>query len=104
MRYLKQLGLLAVAAAALMVFAASVSATTVTSPEGTTYTGAIKATSSNAKLSGSFVTVECSESTLNSQVEQHGAGITVEGHLNVEFKLCNYRSQSKPQGPLASMD
>lgn len=81
MKYIKLLGLLAVAAAALTAFAATASATTITSPTGTVYTGNITAESSNTSLDGSFVTVSCPASHVEAKVEQHGAGVTVKGKI-----------------------
>ncbi len=102
MKYVKMLGLLAVAAAALMAFAGTASATTLTSPEGTTYTGEIVATSTNSKLDGSFVTVECSHSQAKGNVEGHGAGVDVTGKISsLTFTGCNYTTHVKAAGSLA---
>jgi hypothetical protein len=91
MNYLRILGLMAVAAATLMAFAASASATTLTSPTGTTYTGTFAAHSTNFTTHGSFVTVSCTESKLEGKVEQHGAGKTVKGNLTkLTFSGCNF--------------
>lgn len=82
MKYVKMLGLLAVAVAALSAFAASASATQLTSPTGTTYTGTITAVNEgNVSLDGSFVTVTCEVSHVEGKVEQHGAGVTVKGKI-----------------------
>lgn len=82
MRYSKMLGLLVVALAALMAFAGSAAATTVTSPEGTVYTGEIKAESEGHAIlhANNGVTIECN-STVSGKVEQHGAGVTVKGNV-----------------------
>ncbi len=91
MKYLKMLGLLAVAAAALMAFAGSAAATVATSPKGTVYTGKYVATSSNSELHGSFVTVKCGHSLVEGKVEQHGAGVTTKGPVTyLDFTECNY--------------
>jgi hypothetical protein len=83
MKYVKMLGLLAVAAAALMAFAGTASATSITSNEGTTPT--INASAGKTELhpgSGtSFLTVSCNKSTVKGAVEQHGAGVTVKGKI-----------------------
>jgi hypothetical protein len=90
MRYLKQLGLLAVASATLMAFAGTASATSVTSSEGDTPN--IVATSTNSKTDGSFVTVECAHSKIEGNVEKHGSGVTVEGAIDFfSFQSCNYQ-------------
>ena len=80
MKYAKMLGLLAVAAAALMAFAGVASATTLTSPSGTTYTSTIKATSEGTTTlhnSSLGIAVSCEESTVEGKVEKHGSGVTV---------------------------
>jgi hypothetical protein len=101
MKYIKMLGLLAVAAAALMAFAGPASATTLTSPKGTTYTSSIVATSTNSKLDGSFVTVECSHSEAKGTVEQHGAGVPAGGNVStLTFTGCNYEVTVTKRGHL----
>jgi len=90
MRYLKQLGLLAVAATALMAFAGTASATSVTSSEGST--PYVVLTSTNSKLDGSFVTIECSHSKIEYRIEQHGAGVPAGGKVSaLSFTGCNYQ-------------
>lgn len=105
MKYLKMLGLLAVAATALMAFAGSAAASVLTSPEGTTYTSSIVATSTNSVLHGSFVTVSCSHSEAKGKVEQHGVvkGATVNAGGKVSsltFTGCNYDTTVKNEGSL----
>jgi hypothetical protein len=91
MKYIKMLGLLSIATVALLAFAGAASATTLTSPAGTTYTGTIKAESSNSSIHGSFITVSCGKSTFEGKVEQHGAGVPAEGKLSsLTFSECNY--------------
>jgi hypothetical protein len=92
MKYAKILGLMTVAAAALMAFAASASATSLTSPTGTTYTGTITAVNEgNISLDGPFPTVTCATSHIETKVEQHGVGITVKGNISkLTFGGCNY--------------
>jgi hypothetical protein len=81
MKYVKMLGLTAVAAVAAMAFAATAFATTLTSPAGTTYTGKIVAEA----LGGGIVThnssesFTCQKSVAEGTVEKHGAGVTVSG-------------------------
>jgi hypothetical protein len=93
MKYVKILGLLAVAAAAMMAFAASASATTVTGPnfktngEPTTLvereTPVIHAVSEKeVELHNAIVNIKC-ESTVEGKVETHGSGITAEGKISV---------------------
>jgi hypothetical protein len=89
MKYVKILGLLAVAAAALMAFAGSASATTLTSPKGTTYTGKIHAVSEgHAVLHNPIAKIECA-STVEGEVTSHGSGVTVVGHIStLDFTNC----------------
>ncbi len=92
MKYIKMLGLLAVAATALMAFAGTATASTATSPKGTVYTGTYKAeVEGSVKLDGTFVTVQCNQSTIEGQVEQHGANVTTGGKItSMTFSECNY--------------
>jgi hypothetical protein len=100
MKYIKMLGLLAVAAASLMALAGSATAASVTSSAGTTPN--IVATSTNSKLDGSFVTVECSHSSVEGNVETHGAGVPVGGNVDaLSFTGCNYQVTIGNKGTLA---
>jgi hypothetical protein len=81
MKYVKILGPLAVAATALMAFASTASATTLTSPKGTTYTGEFHATAGALTLHG-VKTLTCESSTMSGKVETHGSSSTVEGTIN----------------------
>ena len=92
MKYARILGLMAVAAAALMAFAGSASATTLTSPTGSIYTSTITAVNEgNVSLDGAFTTVTCSASHVEGKVEQHGPGVTVKGNIGkLTFGGCNF--------------
>lgn len=91
MNYLKMLGLVACITGALTIFAVPASATTLTSPAGTTYTGAIKATSGVIELHGSFITVKCESSSFEGNVSQHGSGVTVKIPLSfLRLFPCNF--------------
>lgn len=81
MKYLKISGLVALATAATMAFAGNASATVVTSPAGTAYTGAIKAESVNPQLHIHYGLSELDicESELEWKVESHGASATAVG-------------------------
>ena len=82
MKYVKILGLLAVAAAALMAFAGSASATSLTSPTGTLYTGAIASTAEgHAVLDNPIAKIECASSVSGEKIESHGAGVTAKGQI-----------------------
>jgi hypothetical protein len=91
MKYLKMLGLAAVAVASLMTFAATASATTLTSPNGTTYTGNLQAESGVLSWDGAFSTITCKNSTLGGTAESHGAATTVGVKLSsLTFTECNF--------------
>jgi len=83
MKYVKILGLLAVAAAALMAFAGTASATSVTETTG----GAAATPTIHAVNEGGHVTlanpianISCS-STVSGAVESHGSGIAASGNI-----------------------
>jgi len=82
MKYVKILGLLAVAAAALMAFAASASATTVVDGNGNE-TPTIHAVheGTHVSLHNSIVNIECN-STVEGTVTSHGSGVTAVGHIS----------------------
>lgn len=81
MKRLKIAGLLAVAVAALMVFAATAAANpTLTSPKGTTYTGSLHAqTEGHATLAQpNLAAIEC-ESTAAGEVSANGTPASIKG-------------------------
>jgi|SRR5690349_12608585 len=83
MKYVKMLGLLAVAAAALMAFAGTASATTVTGPLGEP-TPTIHAENENGhvKLANPIANIECA-STVEGTVTSHGTGVTASGPIGI---------------------
>ena len=97
MRHLKIIGLLALAAAALMALAAGpASATTLTSPTGTVTTGPIHFVSEEKAVSGTThilmhneaANIECN-STLEVSLSTHGSGVTAKGNIsNLQFTNC----------------
>ena len=92
MKYVKILGPLAVAAAALMAFAGSASATTITSPTGTVLgsTTVIHAVNEggHVKLANPVANIECS-STVEGKISTQGAGVTAEGAIStLDFTGC----------------
>jgi hypothetical protein len=99
MRCVKSLGLAFVTVVALMAFAGTAAATTVTSPEGTTPD--IVAESSNSKFHGSFVTLECTSSKLEGNVESHGAGAVEWAVDAFSLEGCNYQMTIVAKGSLA---
>ncbi|MGN6256685.1 MAG: hypothetical protein ACTHN3_02900 [Solirubrobacterales bacterium] len=92
MKYVKMLGLFALAATALMAFAANASATTLTSPPGTTYTGTIVAESEGeTTLTNTNIglKVQCPVSKVEGPVQQHGTGVTVKGNItSLTYENC----------------
>lgn len=78
MKYLKIASLVA---AGLMAIVASASATTITSPAGTTYTGAIKA-ESQLRIQIHTAAADWCFSKFELSVESHGAGVTVKGPVS----------------------
>jgi hypothetical protein len=91
MKYVKMLGLLAVAATAVMAFAAETApAAVVTSPKGTTYTSTIKAASEKqVEIVGPLnIKLQC-QSGFEGKIEKHGAGVTAAGNItNLTFTEC----------------
>lgn len=89
MKYAKILGLLAVAAAALMAFAGTASATTVTA-DGSPYTGNIVAANSGGHvvLDNPIATINCSSKVEGDEIS-HGSGITASGAIDfLNFTGC----------------
>lgn len=80
MRYIKMIGLTALAVVAAMALAATASATTLTSPKGELYTGKLVAQSGEITVHG-VATYSCGESKAEGEVAQHGASITASGPL-----------------------
>lgn len=95
MKYLKMIGLAAIAAAALMAFAGSASATVLTSPAGTTLPAGTtihaELKEGVAKLAASFGNIECKESTIEGKTANAGgAAETVRGTVSkLTFSNCN---------------
>jgi len=93
MKYIKILSLMAVAAAALMAFAGTASATIIEESNGTQLLKGtqIESTGTNAVLKAGFSTVECSHSEVDGKTSNNGgAGETVEGNINnLSFSGCN---------------
>lgn len=73
MKYVKMLGLLVVVASALASFSAVATASVLTSPAGTVYTGTVKA-QGNVSLHSSIGSIPC-ELTLEGSVDQHGISV-----------------------------
>jgi hypothetical protein len=88
MKHLKLFGLLAIAAAAMMAFAAGASATTVTSG-GTVFTGAlVSEAEGHVILDNPIAAISCA-SKVEGSVEQHGEGVTAKGNISaLSFTNC----------------
>ena len=82
MKYVKMLGLLAVAAAAMMAFAGTASATV--TYNGSAYTGTIEATSTNSNLDGT-IDVACSHSVVAGST---ASGATTSAITTLTFTGC----------------
>jgi hypothetical protein len=101
MKTLSMLALACSAAAVLAIFAAPASATQLTSPQGTVYTGTVQATSTNIKWDGAFTTIECGHSEWHGSVESHGAAVTTKFNLSkLTFTGCNFVYTVKKAGSL----
>lgn len=99
-RGLKFAKMVIVAAAAVMALAGTASASTLTSPEGTTYTGEIVATSGVMTLEMSFMTSQCTSSETRLKVQQHGA-VNVSGAVTAfSFSGCNFPTTINKNGRL----
>ncbi len=92
MRYIKMLGLAAVAATAFMAFAATAPATVLEGSGGALAKGTkIEMTGTNAVLKAGFATIECGHSEADwTTANSGGASETVEGNINsLSFTECN---------------
>lgn len=99
MKYAKMLGVAAMALAALMAFAGTASATRVTAPANTLFTGTIKATSTNTELHNSFTfgTIKCGHSEVEGTVTSHGSGVTAVGSISkLTFTSCTGGEPTSP--------
>lgn len=89
MKYLKSIGLLAIVAVAMLASVSTASATSVTSSGGGTPT--VTTTSTNAKLHGSFVTVECEHTHLHKTATSHTWWGGYKWRIDTfTMKNCNY--------------
>jgi hypothetical protein len=101
MKYIKMLGLLAMTAAALMVFAGAACATTLTAIPP--YTGPIQAVSEGElELHGPIGSLICNESTVEGNIESHGAGVAASGQVaTLDFSQCNEHLTVLKRGSLS---
>src|SRR5689334_18476956 len=87
MKLVKGLGLLTVAAAALMGLAGTALATEITSSTGATPT--FHAESEGSTSLHGIISIACQTSTIQGAVTSHGAGVTAAGHINsLTFSEC----------------
>jgi hypothetical protein len=80
MKLVKRLGLLAVAATALMGLAGTASATEITSSTGNTPT--LHAESEGHTILHGIVDIACSKATFKATVTSHGPGVTAAAHVS----------------------
>jgi hypothetical protein len=93
MEYLKISGIVVATTMALMVFAVSASATVITSPAGTNYTGAVKAKSIEPRVYVHWPSsLETCDGEFEWKVESHGAAVTAKGPVS-SFALSNCGSK-----------
>jgi len=89
MKHLKMLGLFAMAAAALMAFAGSASAQTLTAPTGTTYTGALSSSlEGSALLKAGFAEITCTSGTVAGNVTTNNNTEASGSITSVSFSNC----------------
>lgn len=83
--------LIAVAAVVALLAPATASATQLTSPNGTAYTGTIQAQSSALAWHGAFVSVTCNNSSMDGTVSNHGESVTAQVVLSsLKYSECNF--------------
>lgn len=100
MKYAKILALVALTGSALMASVGTASATRVTSPAGTLYTGTVKFLSLNLKITNAFTfgTIQCQRTELEGNVSSHGSGVTAVGSFtSLTFTNC---TGGKPTSPV----
>ena len=103
MKYIKMLGLLAVAASALMAFAGSASATEITSSTGST-PKIIAHSVGHVTLHNAVGTISCN-STVEGTVTAHGAGQTASGPISsLTFTNCTNGNVHQPVAAAGSLE
>ena len=100
MKYVKMLGLLAVAAAALMAFAGTASATLTGNGATMAKGDSIEATAGTTYLTGTWSDVNCTHSAVKGEVTKNETK-SAEGKVNsLSFSGCNYAVTVKKTGEL----
>lgn len=101
MRYIKMLESLMVAAVVLAAFAASASATTLTSSSGTMNVGStVDLTSTNWQMHGSFITINCNHSVMKGTLGRNGSGNALVNLDEFYFAGCNYKTEGVNAGSI----
>lgn len=100
MKHLRMLTLAAMVLAPLLL-PVTASATQLTSPSGTIYTGTVSAKSSGLSWHGPFTTITCNRSELDGTVESHGSSTTTKIALSsLSFSECNFVFKILKRGTL----
>ncbi|HEY6730128.1 MAG TPA: hypothetical protein VI039_03795 [Solirubrobacterales bacterium] len=82
---------LAVLMGALAVPLTTASATDLTAPSGSVYTGTLKASNSSNLTLHAVADLTCKSSTIEAQVEQHGVGVPAKGYVSsLSLAECNH--------------
>jgi hypothetical protein len=90
MKLVKKLTLGAVGVALFLAFAAPASATQVTAPSGTLYTGSLAMGSEGSITIHGVTDVTCNGSAIGGSISSHGAGVTAKGSITgLVFADCN---------------
>lgn len=101
MRYAKTIRIAALAAIAAMALSATASATQLTSPEGTVYTGSAEAESGEITIHGGPGQYICQRSPAKGSVKSHGSSSTVVGELTSwAFENCTGHVTVKSKGTI----
>jgi hypothetical protein len=102
MKYIKTLGLLAVAAAALMVFASPASATLRSATSGSELANGtvIKASAGTTYLTGPWADVSCTGSSFEGKLTANNANHAAGSVSKLTFSGCNYEVTVKNAGSL----
>ncbi|HEY6730525.1 MAG TPA: hypothetical protein VI039_05825 [Solirubrobacterales bacterium] len=90
MTFAKVSALLGLAVSALLAFSATASATQVTAPAGTLYTGNLSLASQGTHIFHAVVEVKCNKSSLVAGVSTHGSDVTANGAVStLTFTECD---------------
>lgn len=111
MKHIKMLGLLAVAAAALMAFAGTAAASTLTGPSAGTVMkvgSTVEATAETTELHGAFPSVKCLHSIIKGEINQNATVATTTNAggkvTTLHFSKCNYEVTTPAVGKLGTLE